>query len=165
MVHWLLRLWHRKPETFGDPSGEVLADLRQDADHSRSDRGHLNVAELKSQSLYKVTFFRRGLTVIEKLCLAKMIVKARAAFAHLVRVDAFRKTRETAVLHHRLKRTSARERIWFIGHASLVDRLPMNSVALIIVDGRDRAIDRNFVEVRPFVSQRTTMSAFFCEFN
>ena len=77
-----------------------------------------------------------------------MIAEAFAAGAHFSRVNPFFVRMKTAVRHHRLKRAAAAQACSAHMPLAFVDRLPHMRVALIVVNGRDRAIDRNLVKIR-----------------
>ena len=48
-----------------------------------------------------------------------------------------------------LERTAAAERVGLVSDFATRDGLAVQAVALIVVDGRQRCVDRNLVEVRP----------------
>ena len=74
------------------------------------------------------------LAVPEQGRLRKMIGKALRLAAHLVTVQRLGKGGKTSGAG--LKRTTAGERIRFVGDAAPIDRLAMHAVALVVVRRR-----------------------------
>ena len=56
--------------------------------------------------------------------------------------------RDETLRRSRLERAAAGQRIRLIAHPPPMNRLPMHAVALVVVDLRDRRIDRYLVEIR-----------------
>ncbi|MCY1426958.1 hypothetical protein D9M71_427870 [compost metagenome] len=87
----------------------------------------------------------------EQPCLGEVVGKRRAALAHLVRFDAFRVRLEATIAGcwRGLLGPTAVDRVGFIGSAALVHGGPVQCITLTVVVGRQRAVDRYLVEVRP----------------
>ena len=91
--------------------------------------------------------FRLGLAVQEKRRLTEVIEELVAPCANFLGVDPFGIAGETAHVCSRLKRTAASERIRLVAGLPTIDRLAHKAVALVVVNRRDRTVDRNLVKV------------------
>ena len=76
-----------------------------------------------------------------------MVVKAGAAGSNFLCINAFFVSVKTAVLHHRLKRTAAGQRIGLVCYIALVDRLPHMTVALVVMNRSNGSVDWDFVKI------------------
>ena len=79
--------------------------------------------------------------------LAVVVRELLGLATHLVLVHGFRERREA--LQPAWNGQPPAERVRLIGDAPAMDGLPVEAIALVVVDLRDRRVDRDLVEVRP----------------
>ena len=79
----------------------------------------------------------------------EMIEETCASRTNLLRVDPFGIAGKAPHVDSSLKRTAASESIGFVTGLATIHSLAHEAVALVVVHGRHRRIDRQLVEVRP----------------
>src|SRR5690606_11345929 len=94
-----------------------------------------------------VLLFRLAHAVPEQRGLGKVVAEGFAAVADLVPLDALGITLEATILSRRrgLLGPTVINGIRLVIGAALVDRLPVKCIALVVVRGADRPVDRYLV--------------------
>ena len=95
-----------------------------------------------------MAFFRFRLAVKEQRCLAKMIHETFAACPNLPPVNPFFVRRKSALGNFSLKRATTSDRIRLVTYLSFIDLLAHMPVALVVVHGRNRTVNRNLMKIR-----------------
>src|SRR6185436_7140311 len=95
-----------------------------------------------------VPLLDRGLASPEQRCLRVVVRELLRLAAHGVTLDGLGERGE-APLHSSLERTTPTERVGLVVDPAAWDGLAVKPVALVVVDLRDRRVDRDLVEVRP----------------
>ena len=115
--------------------------------HPLTNRGHLDFSQLEAERGNDVILLPRCLAAPEQSCLREVISKCGTARTLLDTSHAFRMTHKAALLPRPLHRTSTAKGVRFIADAAFDKGLPHMAIALVVIDRRKRAVDRNFVEV------------------
>ena len=135
----------RQAQGIGQVLRQGFVDIAQHGDDALADHHRLHLAQFKAERVHNVLLFDRRLADPEQTRLAIMLGEFFGLAAHIVSFGGGGKTVET--LRARLERAAARQRIGFVRDPATVDGLAVDAVALVVVQGRQRGVDGDFMEV------------------
>ena len=139
----------RMPRPGGHRLGQLRRDVHQPGHHALADRRRLHPRQLEAEGVDDVRLLDRRLAVPEQRRLRVVIGEALGLAADLVRLGLHALGKRHESRRARLERAAAAERVRLVGDPAAMDRLAVHAVALVVVDLRDRRVDRDLVEVRP----------------
>src|SRR5476649_1999948 len=143
-------MWLRRGKLFRQIGDALERDVGEDlVNLPLTNPQPFNLAQLEAVSRDDVFLLVLAHALEEQPRLGKVIAERLAALPNLVGVDAFRICLEATVLRRRggLLRPTAINRVGLVGRATLVDGGSVQGIALAVVEGSDRAVDRDFVKV------------------
>src|SRR6185503_15669758 len=154
-VHWQIEFCRNfKSESRSNSLRERFVYLGKQSQHTFTNRWCFHFSQFKAQSFHDVVLLSFGLAVEKHRRLTEVIEKARTSFANFPCVNPFGIAGKSAHIHAGLKRTTATQTIRVIACLPAIDCLSHEPVAIVVVNRRHRAVDGNFVKVRPAKSRQ-----------